>query len=293
MGACSDLLQQILNALTGGIKLKNSSGTNFDPAREDGNLADIKNQITQLDFDGDNRLNVYAKLYQDEVNIGAIHIEDPDDVTAVNVEADDGKNALYVQSQSLLNTLDFTNSMGTAVASPTQYTIHARLEAIRSLAASTDSAIDGLQATLSSIDETLSVTNVVIDHKYLHFDSDEDAGTVLTIDNFTVPETIRDVYLLNIKNASEETDVEIQLYLKETFYGAYAEVDPTWCKLGDTFTVNMGPDNNSPGGIGSASAFAQQIEGAMIAQGLGLSAKLVQGTGSSGAFDLKFILRDK
>lgn len=330
MGECSDTLKQILTTLQTGLVINDGSGSASDLAREGGNLATIKSQTDKLSFDpATNELKVQASFETSEVNIGAFNIEDPDDSTAVNITTDGTKNAMFVQSLSLLKTSDFAAITGQAIESPDQYTANWRLKnleaittaiqnkvlalsfekvriwdgndyinpategTLTSLKASTDllakeATLLEVKTLLNDVKAQNTIDNSVITTKKLSFAINQSAGTVLSSTDIVQPTEVKDKYLLNFVNASVETDVQIQLYLKETVNSTVV-----WCKFGDSFLVPKGPDTSNPGGASSPGTIAQQIEGAFLAEGLGISAKLVQATGATGAFDLDIVIREK
>lgn len=267
MGACTNLLTDIKNILTSGLMIKDDQGDPVLIAQEEGNLADIKAILDQFEFDqGTGTVLTNATFY------------DPISGYSAAVGTDNTHKALYVKSESLVGKSQF----GEAIASPTQYTLLDRIDTL------TD-AVDAIELG----GETIS--NSIISYENIVFGDNELSGAVGVIDDISVPLELKNIYVISFTNPSEETDIEIQLYLKETFHtnDATPQTHVEWCKHGDTFNITKGPDLVSPGGDESPSGKSVQVEGAFLAQGLGISAKLLDGTGGSGAFDLDIVIREK
>lgn len=85
----------------GSTNVTDSLGNQINPAKEDGNLANIKTGIDKFKFSGD---DLKVKLDSD-IEIGAVELKDHNSDTRVDIEQDVAKNALYVQSESLLTEL--------------------------------------------------------------------------------------------------------------------------------------------------------------------------------------------
>ncbi len=310
MGACSDYLSQILAKLGSGVGVLNKSSQAINPATEDGHIQDILTQINKLTFEqDDNALKVQLEFDPSSIKIGDTTLEDPDSGTKANISLDTDKNALYVRSNSLLNSNLFSTIMGDGSASPSTNTIGAYLLALENYVNTINTQTNKLtfsgnalqvtapdlsalakDTTLASVEtntDSLVIANSIVATETIHFNANLAASTIQVATDLSAQANPQKYYLVSVRNSSTETDVDIQLYLKETF-----GTDVTWCLFGDNFTVLKSPDTRNPDQTNQISAKSEIIQGAYFAQGLGISAKLIEGTDASGSFDLKFVIRE-
>jgi len=312
MGECTDLLNDIKELLAEGLRVLNSAGEPISPALEDGHLKNIEDQLNKLDFEDEtSALTVKALLELSEIKIGAVELEDRETGLRGEITLDGSHNALYVQSSSLLGSDEFISVFGEAVVEPDDYTLLWRINNLESTLTGIKDTTDDftftgskLQVVASETNDKLDdvlgglteVSNTLVGNNYnISFLGEATAGTVGVFNNLVSPALVIDVFLLSFRNPSEETSIEIQLYLKETFYTGEAtpESHIEWCKHGEPFTIEASPDEANPGGASSVMGKTVLVEGAYMAQGLGISARLVDGTGIDGAFDLSISIRER
>jgi hypothetical protein len=326
MGVCSELLGAINETLAFGLQLRGLDGEVITPALENGVLQDISTAMNSFAFDAETgELLTICRIPEGDFQIGSVEVKDGSTNARLSVLADGLQNAMFVQSNSLLGTLTFENVMddiyeliGTQnntltsikgqtdkfTFSSTRLLTNSKVQdsdgsfidpaTSEDISALEDSLSDKLDTLIENAEILTTPANDIIYQTTISVNADEDPNVYYTLNNITVPDVVRDRYLLSFLNESEETDVVIQLYLKEDF--AVLDTTPTtktkFCKHGDNFTVNKTPDVGSPDGEDSEGQITKMVEGAFLAKGLGLSAKLVTGTGGSGAFNLRITIRE-
>jgi hypothetical protein len=149
---------------------------------------------------------------------------------------------------------------------------------------------DGDDLTVKVTPPTPTI-NTIVDETSVSYANNDSANTLKTITDLEVPTTLKEVYSVSIENASEETDLTVQLYIKEGFLDGETR-DVRWAKLGDTFTVEKSPDNINPDQTNKISVAFEQVRGAYLANGLGISLYNNDAIGVSGAFDVRIIVRE-
>lgn len=363
MGECSELLGSILTALTDGLQFKDDVGNIINIATEDGNLADILEQVEEFSFeeiDEQKYLLVKTTIEGSDIEIGAFELKDASTDSRANVEADGAKNALYVQSASLISITDFLTTFGTNIESPSQYTAQWRLLQLMNSLETIDGVLDSIkgqtdnlnfdgdslevkdtqltfdstsllvkdsqfdfipstgelstkdsQVTLDGTsilvkdeqfnfdgdDLTVKVTpptatiNTIIDETDIDYENNDSVNTLKIITDLVVPTDIKEVYSVSIENPSLETDLEVQLYIKEKFLNGETR-DTRWAKLGDSFTVEKSPDNLNPDQTNKISTAFEQVRGAYLAEGLGITIYNSTQIGAAGAFTSRIIVRE-
>jgi len=303
MGECSDILNALLEAFTNGLKLTDINGNPITPAVESGAISQILAQLNKLDFDETtSALSVKAVIDAGDLEIGAVELKDSTSEQRAEILLDGASHpALTIRSNELLTTDTFNTVM----------------ESIQTLLGENKTALESIQtqtgqltfpngvlgvtprvykdsqwkdcATEESVAKLLekhTVSNTIVTQQAIVFSASSNAGTVETL-TITPPTELKDIYLISIANLSTESDVNVQLYLTESF------TDSTnyWCRHGEAFTVPKSPDASSPGGVNAVSAKTFQVEGAFLANGLAIGA-LLEGNATN-AFNLKITIREK
>ena len=104
----------------------------------------------------------------------------------------------------------------------------------------TEGTLSTIKTDVETIKSQAGISNAIVATKTISFGASQSANVVVSAADIPIPTALKKQYLINIVNPSIETDVDIQLYLKETF-----DSTVVWCKLGDNFTVIKGPDARS------------------------------------------------
>lgn len=130
--------------------------------------------------------------------------------------------------------------------------------------------------------EEMNVPKVTkITEKVATFANGATANTAVMINDIPVPSKIRRIYTVAIANPSTESDITVQLFLKETINS----VDK-WCDFGEPITISKTTNAYHAG----RNTKMLLVHGAMFAKGLGIGIK-VDSTITTG-FDAGVVVRE-